>query len=170
MASMALRAGSALLRTSEGSGEPWAPSGGPDAGTSRCWSVISRPSVAYRGPFVSRSGGPTGTDDPRPETYHLTDRLARAAGRQIVTGGFQVVAAISLRREIEGELFMALGGVLSIVFGLLLVINPGAGLLSLTWLVGLWALIFGIANLVFGWRLRELHQRTTGLHDGAGAH
>jgi uncharacterized membrane protein HdeD (DUF308 family) len=96
--------------------------------------------------------------------------LFLTAAWAIVMGVFQVVAAISLRREIEGELFMALGGVLSIVFGLLLVINPGAGLLSLTWLVGLWALIFGVANLVLAWRLRELHQRTTGLHGAAGAH
>ena len=58
----------------------------------------------------------------------------------------------------------------SIAFGALLIVNPGAGLLSLAWLVGLWAIMFGLANLVLGWRLRELHQRTTGIHGAAGAH
>lgn len=80
----------------------------------------------------------------------------------IVMGAFQIVAAIRLRKEIEGELWLALGGVLSIVFGTLLVINPGAGLLSLTWLVGIWALMFGVANLVLAWRLREIYQRRGG--------
>ena len=80
----------------------------------------------------------------------------------IVMGAFQILAAIRLRKEIEGELWLALGGVLSIVFGALLVINPGAGLLSLTWLVGIWALMFGVANLVLAWRLREIHRRRGG--------
>jgi uncharacterized membrane protein HdeD (DUF308 family) len=88
----------------------------------------------------------------------------------IVMGAFQVVAAISLRKEIEGEFWMALGGIISIVFGAFLVINPGAGLLSLTWLVGLWAIMFGVANLILGWRLRERHQRTSGAQGAAGAH
>jgi uncharacterized membrane protein HdeD (DUF308 family) len=96
--------------------------------------------------------------------------LFLTAAWAIVMGAFQVVAAISLRKEIEGELWLALGGIISIVFGAFLVISPGAGLLSLTWLVGLWAIVFGIANLVLGWRLRERHERTTGAHGAAGAH
>lgn len=79
----------------------------------------------------------------------------------IALGVFQIVAAIRLRREIEGELWMALGGVLAIVFGAYLVIFPGAGLLSLVWLVGLWAVVFGISSLVLAWRLRGLHTGTT---------
>jgi uncharacterized membrane protein HdeD (DUF308 family) len=69
---------------------------------------------------------------------------------------FQVIAAIRLRREIEGELWMALGGVLAILFGLYIVVFPGAGLLSLIWLVGIFAVVFGIASLVLAWRLRAL--------------
>jgi uncharacterized membrane protein HdeD (DUF308 family) len=86
----------------------------------------------------------------------------------IVMGVFQVIGAISLRREIEGEFWLALGGVISILFGALLVFNPGAGLLSLAWLVGLWAIMFGIANLVLAWRLRELSQRSSGIRGAAG--
>ena len=96
--------------------------------------------------------------------------LYLTAAWAIVMGVFQVVAAISLRREIEGELWLGLGGLLSIVFGIVLLINPGAGLLSLTWLVGLWAVMFGIANLVLGWRLRELHQRGSRVRESLGAH
>jgi uncharacterized membrane protein HdeD (DUF308 family) len=74
----------------------------------------------------------------------------------IAVGVFQVIAAIRLRREIEGELWMALGGVLAILFGLYIVVFPGAGLLSLIWLVGIFAVVFGIASLVLAWRLRAL--------------
>src|SRR5919198_2394693 len=76
----------------------------------------------------------------------------------IAVGVFQILAAIRLRREIEGELWMALGGVLAILFGVYLVIFPGAGLVSLAWLVGAWALLFGISSLVLAWRLRSLKQ------------
>lgn len=73
----------------------------------------------------------------------------------IAVGVFQVIAAIRLRREIEGELWLALGGIVAIAFGLYLVIFPGAGLLSLVLLVAAWAIIFGVSSLVLAYRLRE---------------
>ena len=74
----------------------------------------------------------------------------------IVLGVLQVVAAIRLRQEIEGELWLAIGGILAVLFGLYIVVFPGAGLLSLIWLLGGFAIVFGIANLVLAWRLRQL--------------
>ena len=59
----------------------------------------------------------------------------------IAMGVFQTVAAIALRREIEGEFWMGLGGVLSVVFGVLLVVSPGTGLITLVWLLGFWAIV-----------------------------
>ena len=56
----------------------------------------------------------------------------------IFTGVFEIMAAISLRREIDDESLMILGGALTVRFGVLLVVLPGAGLLSLTWLIGLY--------------------------------
>jgi uncharacterized membrane protein HdeD (DUF308 family) len=76
----------------------------------------------------------------------------------IILGIFQIIAAIRLRREIEGELWMGLGGLISVLFGLYLAIFPGPGLLSLAWLVGIWAVVFGIFNLVLAFRLRGLRQ------------
>jgi len=74
----------------------------------------------------------------------------------ILTGVFGIVSAIELRRVIEGEFWMILGGVLSIVFGSLLVMNPGNGLLSLVWLVGVYAIMFGCSSLGLGYRLRRI--------------
>lgn len=74
----------------------------------------------------------------------------------ITMGTFQVIAAIVLRRELDGEFWMALGGLSSIVFGALLVAFPGAGLLSLVWLVGAWSVVFGISSLGLAYRLHEI--------------
>jgi uncharacterized membrane protein HdeD (DUF308 family) len=46
--------------------------------------------------------------------------------------------------------------VLSVLFGLLLVVQPGAGVLAVVWLIGLYAVIFGIALLGLAWRLRGM--------------
>lgn len=80
------------------------------------------------------------------------------AAWSIVTGIMQIIAAIRLRREIEGELWLGLGGLISVLFGLYLVIFPGPGLLSLVWLVGIWAVIFGIVSLVLAFRLRGMRR------------
>ena len=74
----------------------------------------------------------------------------------ITTGTFQIIAAIQLRRELDNEFWMALGGVASIVFGVLLVAFPGEGLISLVWLVGIWAVVFGVSSLSLAYRLHGI--------------
>jgi uncharacterized membrane protein HdeD (DUF308 family) len=76
----------------------------------------------------------------------------------IFTGILRMVLAISLRREIENEWLMVLSGALSVLFGVLLAVLPGVGLLSLVWLIGICALIFGIALIVLGLRVRAHRQ------------
>lgn len=72
----------------------------------------------------------------------------------IFTGAIEVIAAISLRREVENEWLMILSGLLSVLFGLLLAFLPGVGLVSLMLLLGIYALIFGVAFIVLGFKLR----------------
>ena len=83
----------------------------------------------------------------------------------IAMGTFQVVAAVALRRELEGEFWMALGGIVSMGFGALLVAFPGEGLISLVWLVGIWSVVFGVSSLGLARRLHDiaaaLHERAT---------
>ena len=74
----------------------------------------------------------------------------------IATGTFQVIAAVALRRELDNEFWMAVGGVASIVFGALLVASPGDGLISLVWLVGIWSVVFGVSSLGLAYRLHEI--------------
>lgn len=88
----------------------------------------------------------------------------------IAMGTFQVIAAVVLRRELDGEFWMALGGVVSIVFGALLVVFPGAGLLSLVWLVGIWSLVFGVSSLGLAHRLHGLDAALSAAAGRAAAH
>jgi hypothetical protein len=74
----------------------------------------------------------------------------------IVLGALQIVTAIQIRREIEGELWMAVGGALSVAFGLYLVMNPSSGMLSLIWITGVWAAVFGVSSLALGLRVRRI--------------
>jgi uncharacterized membrane protein HdeD (DUF308 family) len=78
------------------------------------------------------------------------------AAWSIVTGAFEIAAAIRLRQEIEGEWLLALAGIASLIFGILLVVQPGSGALALIWLIGAYALVFGILMLVLAFRLRSL--------------
>ena len=71
----------------------------------------------------------------------------------LITGIFEIVTAIQLRREITGEWMMILGGLLSIGFGVVLFAFPVAGALSVVWLIGIYALVFGISEIIFAFRL-----------------
>jgi uncharacterized membrane protein HdeD (DUF308 family) len=73
----------------------------------------------------------------------------------IVTGVFEVVGAIELRHVISNEWLLIFSGVLSVIFGVLLFVYPAAGALSIVWLIGLYALVFGIATVVLAFRMRS---------------
>jgi uncharacterized membrane protein HdeD (DUF308 family) len=73
----------------------------------------------------------------------------------MVTGVAQVVAAIRLRKQIRGEWLMAFCGALSVVFGVLMLIAPGAGALAVVLWIGAYALIFGASLVGLAFRLRS---------------
>ena len=76
------------------------------------------------------------------------------AAWSIVTGAFEIAAAIRLRKEIEGEWLLGLAGLASVIFGVLLVVLPGPGALALIWLIGSYAIVFGVLLLALAFRLR----------------
>jgi uncharacterized membrane protein HdeD (DUF308 family) len=77
----------------------------------------------------------------------------------IITGIFEVVMAIRLREQITGELWLAIAGILSIMFGVLLFLFPTSGAITIVWIIGAFAIAFGISMIILGWRLRGIHQR-----------
>jgi uncharacterized membrane protein HdeD (DUF308 family) len=72
----------------------------------------------------------------------------------LVTGSLQLVAAVRLRKYITGEWLLALGGILSIAFGILVMLAPIAGALVIALWVGAYALVFGTLLVALGFRLR----------------
>jgi uncharacterized membrane protein HdeD (DUF308 family) len=77
----------------------------------------------------------------------------------ILSGVAEMIAAVSLRREIEGKWALFLVEILSVIFGIILAVLPGVGLLSLVWLIGLYALAVGGALIVLAFRVRGAPRR-----------
>ncbi len=73
----------------------------------------------------------------------------------IITGVLEVVAAFRLRRDVPGEIFLMIAGFLSFLIGLWLIVRPLAALLPLTYLIGIYAIIGGIALIILAFRLRS---------------
>lgn len=73
----------------------------------------------------------------------------------IVTGVSEIAAAVRLRHYIHGEWLLALAGVASIVFGVLVAAMPLAGALVIALWVGAYMLVFGIVLIALGFRLRS---------------
>jgi uncharacterized membrane protein HdeD (DUF308 family) len=74
----------------------------------------------------------------------------------LVTGAFEIAAAIRLRKAITGEWLLALSGIFSIALGVLLVLFPGPGALAVTIWIGAYAFVFGALLFALGLRLRGL--------------
>jgi uncharacterized membrane protein HdeD (DUF308 family) len=77
----------------------------------------------------------------------------------LATGVLNVVAAIRLRKEMTGELWLALAGVASIIFSVILLWNPLAGALSLLWVIGAYAIVMGALLIVLGFEVRGVRRR-----------
>ena len=80
--------------------------------------------------------------------------LAVIAAWAVLTGIFEIVVAIKLRQQLSNEWMLILSGVLSVVFGVLVVLMPNAGALSIIWLIGAYAILFGIMMLAVAFKLK----------------
>jgi uncharacterized membrane protein HdeD (DUF308 family) len=88
----------------------------------------------------------------------------------LITGVFEIAAAIRLHKAIEGEWMMILSGILSILFGVFLVAAPGAGALGLTLVIGAYAIAFGILLIILAFRLRNLPREGQTIDASRAAH
>lgn len=73
----------------------------------------------------------------------------------IATGVMQIVGAISLRKEIEGEWLLIASGLLSVLFGVLIAVWPGAGALAMVLVIGSFAIMYGVLLVFFALKLRQ---------------
>jgi uncharacterized membrane protein HdeD (DUF308 family) len=81
--------------------------------------------------------------------------LLLIAAWAIVNGIFQIAAAIRLRKEIANEWLLILSGALSVVFGLVMVANPGAGAIAVLWVIGAFAVAYGVLLVILAFKLKK---------------
>ncbi len=77
----------------------------------------------------------------------------------LISGVFEISAAIRLRKEITNEWMLALAGLISIALGGIMLFRPDAGAISIAWWIGGYAAFFGILLIGLGIKLRTVHQR-----------
>jgi uncharacterized membrane protein HdeD (DUF308 family) len=90
-----------------------------------------------------------------PDTTALV-LLTFIAAWSILTGVLEIATAVRIRAMIANEWLLILSGVVSIIFGALLIAQPSAGALSIVWLLGGYALLFGILTLMLAFRVRGM--------------
>ena len=77
------------------------------------------------------------------------------AGWAIATGVFEIIGAIKLRKEIDNEWLLILGGIISVLFGVSMMLAPGAGALALVWVIGAYSVVMGVIFVALAFRLRK---------------
>lgn len=82
--------------------------------------------------------------------------LCLIAAWAIISGIFQIATAVKLRKQTQGEVWLILGGILSVLFGIALFVWPLSGALAIAWLIGIYAMIFGVINLIVAFRVYKL--------------
>lgn len=85
----------------------------------------------------------------------------------LLSGGLMIAAAFRLHLH-YGRWWLGLGGVVSVLFGIALLINPGISALVLTWWLGGYALAFGVLLLILAFRLRTRHAAAEPSSPGSG--
>lgn len=81
--------------------------------------------------------------------------LVFIAIRAVILGALDIVSAIRWREEAVGLGWLVLGGVVSMAFGLFVLLRPGAGALALLWLVALYAVVVGMVQIVLAFVVRR---------------
>ena len=73
----------------------------------------------------------------------------------LLTGVLEIIAAVRLRKLIRGEWFLGLSGMISILFGSILLARPEVGAVALVWIIGAYAIFFGILMIFLGFKLKK---------------
>ncbi len=106
--------------------------------------------------------------------YTFSSPSTTAVGLVILIGSFAIVrgvaeigVAVSMRAVLPDALLLGVSGLVSILFGVVVIAAPGDGALAITWAIGIYAVFIGAMDIAFGLRARSLiksaeSQTTTG--------
>jgi uncharacterized membrane protein HdeD (DUF308 family) len=73
----------------------------------------------------------------------------------IAIGVMQIIGAIRVRKEIDNEWMLIASGIVSVLFGIIVLVAPGAGALGLLFVIGIYAIIYGVTLIGFAFRLKK---------------
>ncbi len=74
----------------------------------------------------------------------------------LFVGFIAIIRGIQLRKHIDNEWTLIIGGVLLLIYGGLLLLNPFISAAALAWAIGIVSIVGGILMIVFSFRLRKL--------------
>jgi uncharacterized membrane protein HdeD (DUF308 family) len=77
----------------------------------------------------------------------------------ILSGVLEILAAIQDRKQIEGEGWLILGGSITLLFGVVLLISPISFGLFMLRVLGIFAIFSGVSLILFAFRLRKLGKK-----------
>ena len=83
----------------------------------------------------------------------------------IVTGTMRIAMAVRLRKEIEGEWLLGLSGIVSILFGIVIMARPALGALAMLYFVAAWAILLGVILIALAFKARKIGGRISDLAD-----
>ncbi len=77
----------------------------------------------------------------------------------MATGVLKILMAVRLRKEIEGEWWLILSGLVSAIFGIVMLARPGAGALAVLLFIAAWSIVVGIFMVILSFRARSFGKR-----------
>jgi len=80
----------------------------------------------------------------------------------IVSGIAKMVVSVGLRRLIEGELILLFVGILSVIFGFILIASKQLVLAAVVPLLGFFSFLLGVFLLFLAWRIQIEHDLVMG--------
>jgi uncharacterized membrane protein HdeD (DUF308 family) len=87
----------------------------------------------------------------------------------VLTGALEIVAAFRFRQVIPNEFLLALGGLLQIAFGVVILVQPSLGAATLAVVLGLYAALLGVAQIWLGLQLKRLRGTVSLVNEAVGS-
>lgn len=77
----------------------------------------------------------------------------------LINGILRIYGAIKLRKAIEGEWLLIISGIIGVIFGIFVFARPLAGALAITWIIGVYAIIFGLLGIILSFRIKSWQKK-----------
>ena len=73
----------------------------------------------------------------------------------ILTGTLEIAAGIEYTGQVKGAWALWVGGLASVAFGFIIAVRPATGLLTIVWLIGIYAIVLGVTQMIYAYRIQK---------------